>query len=54
VEIQGARLTAEDRSAVDVEVEALLDAAAGFALESAHPDPASAFEYLYASPEVLR
>ncbi|MFG1620983.1 thiamine pyrophosphate-dependent dehydrogenase E1 component subunit alpha [Kribbella sp. NPDC049227] len=54
VEIQGARLTAEDRAAVDAEVEALLDAAAVIALGSAHPDPAAALEYLYASPEVLR
>ncbi len=50
VEIQGARLPAADRAAVDAEVEALLDAAAGFALGSAHPDPAAALEYLYASP----
>ncbi|TCC58702.1 thiamine pyrophosphate-dependent dehydrogenase E1 component subunit alpha [Kribbella pittospori] len=54
VEIQGARLAAEDRAAVDAEVEALLDAAAVIALGSAHPDPAAALEYLYASPEVLR
>jgi acetoin:2,6-dichlorophenolindophenol oxidoreductase subunit alpha len=54
VEIQGARLAAEDRAAVDAEVEAVLDAAAVIALGSAHPDPAAALEYLYASPEVLR
>ncbi|MEV0799769.1 thiamine pyrophosphate-dependent dehydrogenase E1 component subunit alpha [Kribbella sp. NPDC050281] len=54
VEIQGARLAAEDRATVDAEVEALLDAAAVIALGSAHPDPAAALEYLYASPEVLR
>jgi pyruvate dehydrogenase E1 component alpha subunit len=50
VEIQGARLAAEDRTAVDAEVEALLDAAARIALGSAHPDPAAALEYLYATP----
>jgi acetoin:2,6-dichlorophenolindophenol oxidoreductase subunit alpha len=54
VEIQGARLTADERAAVDAEVEVLLDAAAEFALGSAHPDPAGALDYLYASPEVLR
>jgi len=54
VEIQGARLTASEREHIDAEVEALLDAAAGIALGSAHPDPAAALEYLYASPEVLR
>jgi pyruvate dehydrogenase E1 component alpha subunit len=54
VEIQGARLTAAERDSVDAEVEALLDAAAGIALGGAHPDPAAALEYLYASPEVLR
>ncbi|WP_433162311.1 thiamine pyrophosphate-dependent dehydrogenase E1 component subunit alpha [Kribbella sp. CA-247076] len=54
VEIQGARLAAAERAAVDAEVEALLDAAAGDALGSAHPDPAAALEYLYASPEVMR
>ena len=48
-EIQGARLAAGERAAVDAEVEALLDAAAGIALGSAHPDPAAALEYLYAS-----
>ncbi|MFG1815585.1 thiamine pyrophosphate-dependent dehydrogenase E1 component subunit alpha [Kribbella sp. NPDC049174] len=54
VEIQGARLTAAEREQLDAEVEALLDAAAGIALGSAHPDPAAALEYLYASPEVMR
>ncbi|MEU4288650.1 thiamine pyrophosphate-dependent dehydrogenase E1 component subunit alpha [Kribbella sp. NPDC026596] len=54
VQIQGARLTALDRAAVDAEIEALLDTAAGIALGSAHPDPAEALKYLYASPEVLR
>ena len=54
VEIQGARLTADERAEVDAEVEVLLDAAAGFALGSAHPDPAGALDYLYVSPEVLR
>jgi pyruvate dehydrogenase E1 component alpha subunit len=54
VEIQGERLAAGVRAAVDAEIEALLDAAAGVALGGAHPDPAAALEFLYASPEVLR
>jgi pyruvate dehydrogenase E1 component alpha subunit len=54
VEIQGERLAADVRAAVDAEIEALLDAAAGVALGGAHPDPAAALEFLYASPEVLR
>jgi pyruvate dehydrogenase E1 component alpha subunit len=54
VEIQGARLSAQQRADLDSEVEVLLDAAAGIALGSAHPDPAAALEYLYASPGVLR
>jgi TPP-dependent pyruvate/acetoin dehydrogenase alpha subunit len=54
VEIQGARLSAQQRADLDSEVEILLDAAARIALGSAHPDPAAALEYLYASPGVLR
>jgi pyruvate dehydrogenase E1 component alpha subunit len=48
VTIQGARLSGGERAAVDAEVEAVLDAAAEFALGSAHPDPADALRYLYA------
>jgi TPP-dependent pyruvate/acetoin dehydrogenase alpha subunit len=48
VAIQGARLSDHERAEVDEEVEAVLDAAAEFALGSAHPDPADALEYLYA------
>jgi pyruvate dehydrogenase E1 component alpha subunit len=48
VAIQGARLSDRERAEVDEEVEAVLDAAAEFALGSAHPDPADALEYLYA------
>ncbi|SCF14711.1 thiamine pyrophosphate-dependent dehydrogenase E1 component subunit alpha [Micromonospora chokoriensis] len=49
VDIQGARLSAADRAAVDAEIEATLDAAVDFALTSPHPDPADATAYLYAS-----
>jgi pyruvate dehydrogenase E1 component alpha subunit len=49
VAIQGSRLSDPERSSVSLEVEAVLDAAASFALGSAHPDPAQALEYLYAA-----
>lgn len=49
VRIQGERLTDTDRSAVDAEVEATVDAAVRFALDSPEPDPADALTYLYAS-----
>ncbi|MEV4260923.1 thiamine pyrophosphate-dependent dehydrogenase E1 component subunit alpha [Kribbella sp. NPDC049584] len=48
VVIQGERLSDDERAQVDAEVEAVLDAAAEFALASAHPDPAGALKYLYA------
>ncbi|MFF4808405.1 thiamine pyrophosphate-dependent dehydrogenase E1 component subunit alpha [Micromonospora chersina] len=47
--IQGDRLPAADRAAVDAEVEATLDAAVDFALASPAPDPATALDHLYAS-----
>ncbi|MGC3863597.1 thiamine pyrophosphate-dependent dehydrogenase E1 component subunit alpha [Micromonospora chersina] len=47
--IQGGRLPAADRAAVDAEVEATLDAAVDFALASPAPDPATALDHLYAS-----
>ncbi|MET8086350.1 thiamine pyrophosphate-dependent dehydrogenase E1 component subunit alpha [Micromonospora sp. NPDC005197] len=49
VRIQGERLSDAERAAVDAEVEATLDAAVRFALDSPHPDPADALAYLYAS-----
>ncbi|MFG1649782.1 thiamine pyrophosphate-dependent dehydrogenase E1 component subunit alpha [Micromonospora sp. NPDC049275] len=49
VRIQGDRLSDVDRAAVDAEVEATLDAAVRFALDSPEPDPADALTYLYAS-----
>ncbi|MEH0982914.1 thiamine pyrophosphate-dependent dehydrogenase E1 component subunit alpha [Micromonospora sp. CPCC 205556] len=49
VDIQGARLPAAERAAVDAEVESTLDAAAEFALASPEPDPAGALDHLYAS-----
>ncbi|SCG51563.1 pyruvate dehydrogenase E1 component alpha subunit [Micromonospora echinaurantiaca] len=49
VVIQGARLSAADRAAVDAEVERELAAAVEFALASPEPDPAGALAHLYAS-----
>lgn len=47
VDIQGRRIPAADRQRVDAEVEALLDEAVRFALDSPRPDPADALEHLY-------
>jgi acetoin:2,6-dichlorophenolindophenol oxidoreductase subunit alpha len=49
VEIQGARLSPEERAGVDAEIEALLDEAVKFALDSPEPDVATALDHLYAS-----
>ncbi|OLE26099.1 MAG: pyruvate dehydrogenase [Actinobacteria bacterium 13_1_20CM_3_71_11] len=49
VEIQGARLSPDERARIDAEVEAVLDEAVRFARDSPHPDPASALDFLYAS-----
>jgi pyruvate dehydrogenase E1 component alpha subunit len=48
-EIQGARLSTSDRAAIDAEIEALLDEAVRFALDSPSPDPVDALDHLYAS-----
>jgi TPP-dependent pyruvate/acetoin dehydrogenase alpha subunit len=52
--IQAARVPADVRDAIDAEVEEVLDAAVRFALESPRPDPADAFDHLYATPVRLR
>ncbi|MFC1433744.1 thiamine pyrophosphate-dependent dehydrogenase E1 component subunit alpha [Streptacidiphilus sp. N1-3] len=49
LEIQGARIPAAARAAIDAEVEALLDDAVRFALAGPHPDPAGALDHLYAT-----
>ncbi|WP_433319797.1 thiamine pyrophosphate-dependent dehydrogenase E1 component subunit alpha [Micromonospora sp. CA-269861] len=49
VRIQGERLSDTERAAVDAEVEATVDAAVRYALNSPEPDPADALTYLYAS-----
>ena len=47
--IQADRLPAEARDRVDTEVEAVLDEAVRFALDSPVPDPAGALDHLYAT-----
>ncbi|MFJ5596752.1 thiamine pyrophosphate-dependent dehydrogenase E1 component subunit alpha [Micromonospora parva] len=54
VDIQGSRLADADRAAVNAEVEATVDAAVRFALDSPEPDPADALAYLYASGLIVR
>lgn len=49
VEIQGARIGAAERAGIDTEIETLLDEAVSFAINSPHPDPAGALDYLYAT-----
>ncbi|MFE1317418.1 thiamine pyrophosphate-dependent dehydrogenase E1 component subunit alpha [Kitasatospora phosalacinea] len=49
LEVQGARLAPQVRSAIDAELDELLDAAVEFARSAPHPDPASALEHLYAT-----
>lgn len=48
VAVQGARVPAAEREAIDTEIEQLLEQAVHFALESPRPDPADALEFLYA------
>jgi acetoin:2,6-dichlorophenolindophenol oxidoreductase subunit alpha len=47
--LQGGRILAERRQTIDADIEALLDEAERFALGSPRPDPADAFDYLYAT-----
>jgi TPP-dependent pyruvate/acetoin dehydrogenase alpha subunit len=49
LEIQGARIPAATRAAIDAETGARLDEAVRFALASPHPDPATALDHLYAT-----
>ncbi|MFC5005152.1 thiamine pyrophosphate-dependent dehydrogenase E1 component subunit alpha [Dactylosporangium cerinum] len=48
VALQGSRIPAEDRERIDAEIEALLDEAVRFAVDSPLPDPAGALDHLYA------
>jgi pyruvate dehydrogenase E1 component alpha subunit len=49
VDLQGARLDAQARRAIDLEIEAVLIAAIAFARTSPEPDPAGALDHLYAT-----
>ncbi|HEV3171615.1 MAG TPA: thiamine pyrophosphate-dependent dehydrogenase E1 component subunit alpha [Actinocrinis sp.] len=51
---QGARLPEQVREAIDAEIEDLLTEAVQFALDSPHPDPSTALEYLYADSTPVR
>jgi pyruvate dehydrogenase E1 component alpha subunit len=48
VALQGARIPVADRERIDAEIEALLDEAVRFAVDSPLPDPAGALDHLYA------
>jgi pyruvate dehydrogenase E1 component alpha subunit len=48
VDIQARRVPAADRERIDAEVEAVVEEAARFALDSPEPDPVDALKYLYA------
>lgn len=47
VDIQAERVPAADRERIDAEVEAVVEEAARFALDSPEPDPVDALKYLY-------
>jgi acetoin:2,6-dichlorophenolindophenol oxidoreductase subunit alpha len=51
LEIQGARIPAAVRAAIDAETAQVLDAAVRYALDGPHPDPAGALDHLYATGE---
>ncbi len=54
LDVQGARIDGTDRCGIDDEVEAVLDQAVAFALDSPYPDPLTAMDHLYASGLVPR
>jgi pyruvate dehydrogenase E1 component alpha subunit len=51
---QRGRVGDEARQRIDAEIEALLDEAVRFAVDSPEPDPADALDYIYANPIRLR
>jgi pyruvate dehydrogenase E1 component alpha subunit len=52
--IQAARVSLEDRAAIDAEVEALLDEVVAFTLASPRPEPAGALDHLHADAIPVR
>ena len=54
LDIQGARIDRVRREQIDAEIEELLEAAVRFALDSPHPDPATALDFLYADGTTAR
>lgn len=49
LDLQGARIPAQERAEIDAEIDELIEAAQQFATSSPDPDPASALDFLYAS-----
>lgn len=49
LDIQGARIPAATRAAIDAETAGVLDEAVRFALAGPHPDPAGALDHLYST-----
>jgi pyruvate dehydrogenase E1 component alpha subunit len=49
LDIQGARISSQERAKLDAEAAGILAEAAEFARSSPNPDPAGALDYLYAS-----
>jgi pyruvate dehydrogenase E1 component alpha subunit len=47
LDVQGARLSDVERTAIDADVEAVMDAAVAFALDGPRPDPTRALDHLY-------
>ncbi|HUC56726.1 MAG TPA: thiamine pyrophosphate-dependent dehydrogenase E1 component subunit alpha [Streptosporangiaceae bacterium] len=54
LDIQGARLTPDQRAAIDAEISEVISAARAFALSSPSPSPDDALEFLYASGLTVR
>ncbi|WP_228562926.1 thiamine pyrophosphate-dependent dehydrogenase E1 component subunit alpha [Catenulispora rubra] len=54
LDVQGARIDPGLRARIDTEIEVLLEEAVRFALESPHPDPATALDHLYADGTTAR
>jgi pyruvate dehydrogenase E1 component alpha subunit len=54
LDIQGARVPETLRAQIDAEIETLLAEAVRFALDSPHPDPATALDHLYADGTAAR
>jgi TPP-dependent pyruvate/acetoin dehydrogenase alpha subunit len=54
LELQGGRIPADRRQSIDAQIEAVIDAASRFALDSPRPDPDGGLDYLYSTGLPLR